>query len=49
MFDLAVLGSAYGSLTGDANWNLNADLTNDGEVDIFDVSVLAEHWLAGVE
>jgi hypothetical protein len=38
--DLASLLAAYGSSTGDPNYNPNADFDNDGDVDLLDLATL---------
>ena len=42
--DLAALGRAFGSVTGDANYNAAADLTRDGQVDGDDLALLASSF-----
>jgi hypothetical protein len=39
--DLLYLQNAFGSVSGDSNYNINADLSGDGRVDGADVSLLA--------
>jgi hypothetical protein len=34
--DVAIWASAFGSSSGDGNWNPDADLNTDGLIDIFD-------------
>lgn len=45
--DFAVLGIAWGSKVGDANWNAICDISEiaDGIIDWKDVKVFAEYWL----
>jgi len=42
--DFVLLALAYGSHPGDAKWNPNADIDDNGIVDPSDVSVLAQHY-----
>ncbi len=42
--DLALLLAAYGTCTGDANFNPNADFGGDGCVDLADLSVLLANY-----
>jgi hypothetical protein len=42
--DLAILANAYGSKPGDANWNPNADLENNGRVGLPDLTEVAMHY-----
>jgi hypothetical protein len=42
--DLVLLANAYGSKPGDAKWNPNADINNDGKVDLLDLAILAYYW-----
>lgn len=44
IFDLASVGLAYGSQPGDANWNVNADLTGDGLINIFDLATVGLNY-----
>ncbi|GAB4546926.1 MAG: hypothetical protein Tsb0013_06210 [Phycisphaerales bacterium] len=37
--DFGVFGSAFGSMTGDANYDPNADFDNDGDVDLGDFGI----------
>ena len=41
IFDVAIVGIAFGSQPGDENWNQAADINQDGIVDIFDVAKAA--------
>jgi len=43
-YDLILFGRAYGSQSGDANWNSEADLNGDGKVDSADLSVLSAQF-----
>jgi len=42
--DLGILGAAWGSFIGDANYNANADLDNNGVVDSTDLGIMGVHW-----
>ncbi|MDP8238351.1 MAG: PEGA domain-containing protein [Candidatus Hatepunaea meridiana] len=42
--DLALLGQAWGSSSGDANWNPDADLDGDGTVGLGDLALIGKHW-----
>lgn len=42
--DLSALSSAYLSVPGDGNWNMEADLDGDGEVGSSDLSVLSTRF-----
>ena len=44
IFDLAMVGLAYGSQPGDDNWNPDADLNNDSKVDIFDLATVGLNY-----
>ncbi len=44
IFDLALLGQAWGSSSGDSNWNADADLNSDATIDIFDLALLGQNW-----
>lgn len=44
LFDFGALVRAFGSVPGDANWNLNADLDGDEEVSLFDFGVLVRNF-----
>lgn len=44
LFDLRFLALAYDSTRGDAEYASNADLNNDGEVGIADLTVLGQNW-----
>ncbi|MGA2309786.1 MAG: dockerin type I domain-containing protein [Candidatus Bathyarchaeia archaeon] len=41
LVDLTMLARAFGSKPGNANWNPNADINNNGEVDLPDLATLA--------
>ncbi|MBK8022712.1 MAG: hypothetical protein IPK19_15080 [Chloroflexi bacterium] len=42
--DFSLLAAAFGSSTGDANFNPDADLNNDNVVNISDFSLLAANF-----
>jgi parallel beta-helix repeat protein len=42
--DLGILGSSWGSFTGDLNYNPNADIDNSGVVDSSDLGIMGAHW-----
>jgi hypothetical protein len=44
IYDLAMVGKAYGSKPGDLNWNPDCDFNDDGVIDILDVSIVEENW-----
>ena len=44
IFDAFAFNQAWGSHTGDANYNPKADFTGDGNVNIFDAFQLNSHW-----
>jgi hypothetical protein len=39
-----LLANAYGSKLGDAKWNFNADINDNGKVDLSDLVMLAQHY-----
>jgi hypothetical protein len=41
---MVLLIKAFGSYPGQPNWNPNADLNNDGKVDIKDMVLLIKHF-----
>ena len=43
-FDLGLIIYAWGSQPGDANWDDRCDFNSDGEVNSWDVAVLAMNW-----
>jgi hypothetical protein len=43
--DVGTLTVAFGSLLHDPNWNANADINNDGTVNILDAIILGDHFL----
>jgi hypothetical protein len=42
--DLVILAQAYGSKTGDSNWNPVADIDGDGLAGLSDLVILAQHY-----
>ncbi len=44
IYDLAIVGLAFGSKPGAPNWNPMADLNQDGQVDIFDLVTVASNY-----
>ncbi len=42
--DLGILGQAWGSSSGDLNYNSNADLNNDGSISLLDLAILGQNW-----
>lgn len=47
IFDLALVGLAYGSQPGDFNWNPDADIYppgGDGKIDIFDLATVGLNY-----
>ena len=44
--DLLYLVDAFGSATGDANYNADCDFNDDGFVDVVDLLILVENWPA---
>ncbi len=44
IYDLAILGQAWQSSEGDANWNASADLNNDGMVGLADLAIMGQNW-----
>jgi len=44
LFDFGELVAAFGSRTGDSNWNPDADLDGDAEVTLFDFGVLVQNF-----
>jgi hypothetical protein len=46
--DLLAMANAWGTQTGDANFNAMADLNHDGQIDIIDVLTLADQWTMSV-
>jgi hypothetical protein len=44
LYDFAALVQAFGSASGDSNWNPNADLDGDGEVTLYDFGILVSSF-----
>jgi photosystem II stability/assembly factor-like uncharacterized protein len=44
LFDFGQLVAAFGSVSGDSNWNPNADLDGDEEVTLFDFGILVRNF-----
>jgi hypothetical protein len=42
--DLMIFAMAYGSSTGDTNWNLDCDIYPDGVIDFEDLMIFAMHY-----
>jgi hypothetical protein len=42
--DITIWGLAFGSYPGHSRWNPNADMNNDGKVDIVDAVLIAKAW-----
>jgi hypothetical protein len=42
--DAIIASAAFGSMTGDLNYNPLADINSDGKVDIFDMLLLAVNF-----
>jgi len=51
LYDFSVLASAWRSSPGDYNWDPACDISdpNDDVIDMIDLAVFTEFWLAGVE
>lgn len=47
IFDIVIVALAFGSSTGNPNYNIFADINKDGTVDIFDMAVVAIHYGQG--
>lgn len=45
--DLIIFGSAFGSQTGDANWNANVDFDDNGVIDAGDLVILGRYFGRG--
>jgi hypothetical protein len=44
IFDVVTVAVAYGSESGDENWNPDADLVQNGVIDIYDIVVVAGNY-----
>jgi len=44
LFDLTAVALAFSSSTGDPNWNTEADLKEDGAIDIFDIVTIVVNY-----
>ena len=44
IFDLAMVGRAYGTQPGDQYWDERADLNNDGKIGIIDLAAVGLHF-----
>jgi hypothetical protein len=44
IYDATLASAAFGSVTGDPNYNLLADMNSDGKIDIFDMLLLAMNF-----
>jgi predicted acylesterase/phospholipase RssA len=44
IMDIVTVAVAFNSKPNDLNWNMLADINNDGIVDIFDIVVVALHF-----
>ncbi|MCL6476689.1 MAG: hypothetical protein K6U75_16785 [Firmicutes bacterium] len=44
LFDFGALVAAFGSMSGDSNWNAEADLDGDEEVTLFDFGILVSNF-----
>jgi hypothetical protein len=44
IFDLAIVGMAYGSQPGDTNWYVKADINIDNTVNIFDLAIVGMNY-----
>ncbi len=44
MKDIAIAAQAYGSYPGHPRWNPDADVDDDNDVDLFDLSLIAAHF-----
>ena len=44
VFDLALMGQAWGTSTGDSDYNEDADLNGDGTINVFDLAILGQTW-----
>jgi len=44
IFDVVIVAKAFGSKSGEKNWNANADLNDDSFIDIYDVVTVANNF-----
>jgi len=44
IYDVAIVGLAFGSYPGHPRWNPDADLNRDDKVDIQDMTIIADHF-----
>jgi len=44
IYDLRILAKAYGSKSGDARWNEDADLYKDGKINIYDLIYIGRNY-----
>jgi hypothetical protein len=44
VFDLRIVARAFGSTTGEPNWDLRADLTRDGKINVRDLVLVARNY-----
>ena len=42
--DLGIMGAAWGSFTGEPNYNPNADIDNDGSIGPLDLGTMGAYW-----
>ena len=42
--DVYLIGEAFGSISGDSNWNPVTDVNGDGKVDLKDYFIIAKHF-----
>ncbi|MFH0956406.1 MAG: discoidin domain-containing protein [Candidatus Aenigmatarchaeota archaeon] len=44
IFDLAKVGKAFGALPGDVYWNPDADIDEDGQIGIMDLTIMGHYY-----
>jgi parallel beta-helix repeat protein len=44
IFDLRIVAKAYGSESGEPNWDLRADLNRDGKINIYDLVLVSTNY-----
>ena len=44
IYDLVMVGKAYGSETGDSLWDPECDINSDGIIDIFDLAIIGKDY-----